>query len=275
MNGKDILEKLHQNQIEIFPVKTGLDADCDIILDGNNLDEFVRFCNSINNRIAFCEITYIELEDYVVDKDSLIEAIKDTISDKLERTYFERENELNLDDFYDEINIISQRIDAHNESVRQKITALKEPEIFFADVYVIYNGVQVGVSMSSDYMDNYPIAPQLAEILKDEIISLITPKLSSCEIDRITYLNQEAEQRQHEWEEQERLEKEHRQEIMDKIETFIENDTSLLECTTKQSRRAYAKRLSKIYSEKYNMRIAIIDLETMVNDIYEALTIEF
>lgn len=271
MKEKDILEKLYENQIEVFLVKTGLDVECDVILENNNMDEFIRFCNFTNNKVAFCEMTYVELEDYVVDEDEIREEIREVLEEKLEESYFDEGNELTADNFNDEINKLIKDVQVHNKKVTAKINALNEPEIFFADIYVIHNGVQVGVSMHSNYMEEYPMAFEVMEEMKENIEELIVPKLALYEMDRSSYFEKMVEQRQREREEQRRAEREKYQKTLLEIEVFIKNDASLSKCTNRKLRHAYAKRIAEEYSEKCELRITIADVEAKVDEIYESL----
>lgn len=271
MKEKEILGKLYENQIDVFPVKTGLDSECDVVLENSNIDEFIRFCNLTNNKVAFCEIAHIELEDYVVDEDEIREKIYEAVAEKLEESYFDEGRELTVDDFKDEINKMINEICVHNMRVKDKISALNEPEILFADVYVIYNGVQVGVSMRSDYMDDYPMAFEIIEVLRENVEELIAPKLALYEMDSDSYYEKRFEQQQREREEKRRAEREKYQRALLEIEEFIKNDNSLFKCTNRKLRHAYAKRIAEEYSEKYELHITIGDVEVKVDEVYASL----
>lgn len=273
MKEKDILKKLHENQIEVFQVKTGLDVECDVVLENNDIDGFIRFCNLTNNKVAFCKVTYVELEDYVVDEDEIRDEIREVFRLKLKESYFDEGNELTTDDFTDEINKLIKDVQVHNKKVTAKINALIEPEIFIADIYVIHRGVQVGVSMYSDYMEKYPMAFEVVEEMKENIEELIVPKLALYEMDRSSYFKKLVEQRQHEKNEQRRAEREKYQKTLLEIEVFIKNDASLSKCTNRKLRHAYAKRIAEEYSEKSELRITIADVEAKVDEIYESLKV--
>lgn len=287
MKDKEILDILRKNNIEMFPVRSSLDVDCDVVLDSENLNDFIKFCNLINNRIAFYEILYIELDDYKVDEDEVRELTEGIISERIEESYFEYGNELKLEDFREEIHKVVEKVKTHNKKVCQKINALNEPEVFSADIYVIYNGVSVGVRLMSDYMKDYPMTNEVMDNLEVDVISLIEPKILMHIIDKDTYYAQEEERRnqkrererqeweeqaereQKEWEEKRRLDIEKYENAMQEIEKNLWNDKSLMECTTKKSRHIYAKKLSRECSERYDMYITISDLEILVNDVYE------
>lgn len=266
MKKDDILRVLEENRIQAFEVETGLDVGCDILLKDCSLNKFTNFCHSIGKEIAFYEVTYIGLEDYIVDEHETHERIERIISSKLESCYF-GDIELSTEDFKEEINQKMQEICKHNSAVVKRIAALNEAEVWIADVYVIYDGVQVGVRLTSEYMDDYPMAFEIEDALEESVTELISDKISRYEVNESSHY----ERLMREMEEQRNQEKEQRKKAMTEIEEFIEEDTSLLECTNQKLRHAYAKQIAEEYSTKFDVAIRIGDVEVIADKIYKRL----
>lgn len=261
----DVLRTFQKNNISAFEVMTGLDIDCDVILKDCDLMGFVEFCHSINKNIVFYQFLDLELEDYIVDEDNIRNSIKEIIEDKLEDNCYDEP--LTVSDFDDEINKKMHAIHQHNIEVKKRVTALKQVEILFASIYVIYDGMQVGIKLDNDYMDDYPMAFEIEENLEADVLGLIEDKLSMYEIDDASRFERWEMER-----EQKRIEeKEKRDKALDEICNFVTNDISLRNCTNQKLRHAYSKQIAEEYSEKYGVLITIGSAEAVVEEIYRKL----
>lgn len=177
MKKRDILNTLASNQLQAFETSYVLDKECDVVL--KDLESFVEFCRASNQKIVFHRIDTVELEDYVIDIDTAREQIQELVEQKIEGNYFEDGEELAVADFQEEIEQEMDNLKKHNAEVTRKISALNEPEVLFADVFTLYCGTSVGVTLYGSYMDDYPLAIEFEDDQLEEIVDrLMETKLS-------------------------------------------------------------------------------------------------
>lgn len=257
----DILKTLEMNELKVFEVMAGLDVDCDVVLKDCDVAGFLKFCDSINSDVVFCHFLDLELEDYLIDENHIRETIIEIVEDKYQDTG------LSIEDFENEISEKMNDIQKYNAKVRKKFSELRQKEILFASIYVVYNGMQVGINLYNDHMEGYPMAFEIEEGLEKDILELIEDKTTIYETDG----GSRYECWEKEWEQRRIEEKEKREQALVEIRDLVANDASLCNYTNQRLRHAYSKKIAEQYSEKYDVQITIGSVEAVVEECYKRL----
>lgn len=263
----DILKRLNSSGIKTYSVLTGLDYDCDIILEKSNVEELIRFCDATGNRVAFYEVIYPELEDYIIDEEEFQGNLACAIEERLEDSYFSDGESLTISDFSKEIQRARKKVHQRNVSAEEEFSKIQEGEFLYLSIYVIHNGVQVGIVLKNDRMQSCSLNNDADEILEQILEMEINPKISAKELDEETRW----ENFRKRMEEERRQEQEKKRHLMEEIKQKIEEDPSVIECTNGRLRHAYAKKLAAQYTEQHGLNIFIGDVEDVVNQRYRYL----
>lgn len=263
----DILKRLNTSGIKTYSVLTGLDYDCDIILEKSDVEELIQFCDATGNRVAFYEVIYAELEDYIIDEEEFQGNLVCAIEERLGDSCFLEGESLTISDFNKEIQRARKQVRQRNVNAEKEFSKIREGEFLYLSIYVIHNGVQVGIVLKNDCMQNCGLNDDVDEILEQILEMEIDPKISAKELDEETRW----ENFRKRMEEERRQEQEKKRYLMEEIKQKIEEDPSVIECTNGKQRHAYAKRLAVQYTEQHGMTILIGDVEDIVNQRYRHL----
>lgn len=259
----ELLNLLEDRKIQAFESNTELDPDTDIILTESNVEEFIRFCKTVNSNIAFYNMKFWEEEDYVVDEDEFQSIIEEKIMEALPCYYAQDDEILSLEDFSENIELQMKEVSKHNEKAREQLEKVNG-EAAFVDVFVPYQGIQVGIQMYNPVMDGILFAPQIIENLDEFVELVVENKKEERQLDDISLYRKRAK----ELEEQKRsLEDKHR-DAMIEIGDYMEEDDEILRCKNKSLRRGYSRKIAKQFSDKYEIKITINEVEYITEEIY-------
>lgn len=283
MIAKDIIKELEDNNLTVFESEYDLDNDLDLILSDKTISAFVYFCNTIRKNIVFCKFYNLDIDYYLVDEEEIRELAWETLINILETKFGKRYREYSsipsLDDFNEYIDKYMILVESHNSSIKKLFSSLDEEELLMATVYTVYEGTYVGIDLQNSSLDDCVSTEDFEETLECTLLDLLSEYLELIEKE----FRSEKEKAEEEYfanyesscERMERLEEEKKRlnnKILPEIREFLENNPDVLrEKTNGTLRHAYAKELAAEYGEKYDISIAIYNLDAIVDEVYKKI----
>jgi len=263
----EVLEKLHKNGLSTYSVLTGIEEEYDIVLSDSRLDEFVRFCDEIGNKVVFYQVDYVELEDYLVDEEIFRVSLESLIEEKIKETYFLEDDSLSLLDFQEEIRQALKRVRQRNTVARREYSKIKEGEYLQLSIFTLFNGVQVGIVLNNSCMEHEALEGDVEDLLEEIFEATILPIIEEKRLGE----EERWERFKQQMEEERKQEREKKQAVLKEIEEMIHEDESIADYTNGKQRHAYAKRVSEQYTERYGMPIRIGEVEDIVTQRYRQI----
>ncbi|MBQ8798393.1 MAG: hypothetical protein IJZ55_02370 [Lachnospiraceae bacterium] len=258
---KKFIDLCKSKGLATFKVTTELDDETDIVLDTENLEMFFELCKYFDTKCVFYSYTVQNKDSYELDKEELIEHIKEFIdNDELKYKY-------NPFGFHDDVinsTALLEKYDSKIEEIIEKQKRLLEKcswdKPLILEVFISNNGDRIGIIIFDEDVTTETELKWNAKLI-DELDKELEKDIES--------MYAEHSKAKAEMYEKEREDRDKRyNDAIAEIKNILQTSEKILECTNGKLRHAYARDLADEYSERFDCYITIGTIDVFVEEEY-------
>lgn len=258
---KSFVDLCKSKGLATFKVTTELDDDTDILLDTENLEVFFDLCKCLDAKCIFYSYTSQNKDSYELDKEKLIEHIKEFIdNDELKYRY----DPFGFHEDAIELTVLLEKYDSKIDEIIEKQKRLLEKCIWdkplILEAFISNNGDRIGITIFNEDVEAETELKWNAKLI-DELDKELEKDIESMYAE-----HSKAKAEKYEKEREER-DKRYNDAIAE-IKNILQTSEKILGCTNGKLRHAYARDLADEYSEKFDCYITIGTIDVFVEEEY-------
>lgn len=278
INEIEFLNCCKSKGLKAFKVLTELD-DTDILLDTEDINVFFDVCKCYDVEFIFYSYAELKEKDYILNKEIIMKSIQETInkektirnadsfnfdSNAISYNRFAPpkfdDDSLNLDHLLDKYNTKVDKIIENQNELKEHYEW--DTPLMLEAFIATCTGDRIGIIL---YNEDEP-DPDNELYWNDKLIQVLIKELE----EEITILVNENSMNQAEIYEKECEEENNRKlNALAELESDLQTDDLLMDCTNGTMRNAYAKELVNKYSKRYECNIFINEVTALVEKEYK------